>query len=526
MSDAFSSLDRQRQNQALSDYINAMNGRIEDENKVREENAEQKAKDNEYNETLQSITDPFAQELIRKPVEELQKKAVGSLVNAFKARANKSLNSLGRRGVQAFKKSILDRAKELGVDPQQLKDVSQGFTKNTTLGEAQEAFNKKLDSLKNPDSAINDGAPAQLDEGTKNVIDSARANQGNLPRGDASDVATQPEAEDEEPQLIDAFTGKPIESKPIFDLEDDKPFDDGLDEPDEFDDWTADLYDKPITQSAPPPNPDPARPPPAPESVDDVPSESNPFSFDSFTQGKGAFGDPSVPREPVQSRLSRIFKSANLDDAPNVDFTGRSSRITQPKPPPSDSVAGDVQTQDSLAPMRDLMKNRAQGDVDATPQFTRQQQQQVMDDYRRTATDPPPKASDSAPSGQPEGGSAVQSGQDTVRPEEVEPKENPQPTADDDQGGDGAGDVVTDAEKAGDSALKTTAEEGGEDLLGEIGADTALIADPLTSVIGLVAGLGTLLGGIFGGHHHADKPVDSPKVDPTTVNPTDQVGVN
>ena len=184
MSDAFSSLDRQRQNEALSDYINAMNGRTNDENKVREENAEQKQKDDEYNGTLQSITDPLAQEFIRKPIEDIFK----GTVNAFKARANKSLNSLGRKGVEAFKKSVLDKAKELGVKPEDLRSVSQGFTKNTTLGEAQEAFNKKLDSLKKPSSALNDGSPAQLDSDTQGALNDIRAGQGNLPRGDPSDV--------------------------------------------------------------------------------------------------------------------------------------------------------------------------------------------------------------------------------------------------------------------------------------------------------------------------------------------------
>ena len=105
MSDAFSSLDRQRQNEALSEYINALNGRTDAINRVKEENAEQKEKDDEYNSKLQSITDPLAQEFIRKPIEDLFK----GTVNAFKARANKSLNSLGKRGIQAFKKSVTRR---------------------------------------------------------------------------------------------------------------------------------------------------------------------------------------------------------------------------------------------------------------------------------------------------------------------------------------------------------------------------------------------------------------------------------
>ena len=517
MSDAFSSLDRQRQNEALSDYINAMNGRTNAENKVRIENQEQKQKDSEYNSTLESVTDPLAQELLRKPIEDLSKGAIKGALDAFKARANKSLNSLGQKGIDAFKKSVLDKAKELGVKPEDLRDVAQGFTKKTTLGEAQEAFNKKLDSLKKPDSALNDGAPTQLDDGTQRVIDSARGNSGNLPQGDASRVATQPEEEGEEPQLIDAFTGKPVESKPLFDLEDSKPFDDGGEEPDEFSSQTADLFDKPTTHSSLPPDSQPA------PATDDAPvADDNPFSFSKFVSGKGASGDGSAPTESASSRLSSIFKSSNLDDAPSIDFTGRSTRVTQPKPPAPDSVAGDVSTQDQLSPMRDLMKGRARGDVDATPQFTSQQNQEVVDAYRRTASQPPPKASDSTPSGQPEGGS-VQEGQPKVTPEEVQPKE---PTPDDDQGGNGAGDirdVEGDASKIG----ATTAEEAGEDALGEFGAIAGSEGglNPIADVIGLVAGLGTLLGGIFGGHHHKDKPIDSPQVG-STVNPTDQVGVN
>ncbi len=516
MSDAFSSLDRQRQNEALSDYINAINGRTNDENKVREENAEQKQKDDEYNGTLQSITDPLAQEFIRKPIEDIFK----GTVNAFKARANKSLNSLGRKGVEAFKKSVLDKAKELGVKPEDLRSVSQGFTKNTTLGEAQEAFNKKLDSLKKPSSALNDGSPAQLDSDTQGALNDIRAGQGNLPRGDPSDVATQPKPDEgdfEEPQLVDAFTGKPVESKPLFDLEDDTPFDGG-EEPEEFDDRTADLFDKPTTHSSLPPDSQPA------PATDDAPVEGdNPFSFSKFVSGKGASGDGSAPTESASSRLSRVFKSSNLDDAPSIDFTGRSSRISQPKPPAPDSVAGDVSTKDQLSPMRDLMKGRARGDVDATPQFTSQQNQEVMETYRRTATQPPPKASDSTPSGQPEGGSVQEGQPKTVRPEEVEPKE---PTPDDDQGGSGAGDV-RDAEDGASKIGATTAEEAGEDALGEFGAIAGSEGglNPIADVIGLVAGLGTLLGGLFGGKHHKDKPIDSPQVG-STVNPTDQVGVN
>ena len=423
----------------------------------------------------------------------------------------------------------MDRAKELGVKPEDLRDVAQGFTKDTTLGEAQEAFNKKLDSLKKPDTALNDGAPAQLDKDTKGVLDTARQNGGSLPRGDGGKVATQPDPEEgdlEEPKLIDPFTGKEIESKPLFSLDDEKPFDDGAGDPDEFDDWTADLYDKPITQSAPPPNTDTSRLPPAPE-ADDVPAESNPFSFSKFVEGKGAGGDTSAPTEAVRTRLSNIFKGSNLDDAPSIDFTGRSARMPQPKAPAPDSVAGDVQTQDSLAPMRDLMKGRANGDVDATPQFTRQQQQEVMDTYRRTASQPPPKASDSAPpSGQPEGGSA-QSGKEVVRPEETEPQAPKPPTPDDDQGGAGAGDIE-DAEKAGSSALKTGAEEAGEEALGEFGAIAGSEGglNPVADVIGLIAGLGTLFGGLFGGHHHDDKPMPSKSQLGAIVNPTDQVGVN
>ena len=102
--DAFSSLDRERQNEALQDYINAMNGRINESNKIKEQAQEQKQKDDEYNSTLESITDPIATELFRRPIEDLSKEAIKGTLNAFKARANRSLNSLGKKGVQAFKK--------------------------------------------------------------------------------------------------------------------------------------------------------------------------------------------------------------------------------------------------------------------------------------------------------------------------------------------------------------------------------------------------------------------------------------
>lgn len=533
MSDVFSQLDEQQQQKALQDYINAINDRKDQVARVKEENAEQKEKDDSYNQTVESITDPIATELFRKPIEDLSKTAIKNTLNAFKTRANKSLNSLGRKGVDYLKKSVLEKADELGVKPENLKGLLSDVDPSKSLAETQDQLFGKLKNFADPEklkSLAQQAVPStDLDEGASKIINAGKlaTGQGNV-KPSADNVA-EPNDEDPdfgEPKEIDPFTGEEIDrSNKLFDL-DGKPFDDGLD-PEEFDDWTADLYDKPITHTSAPPDDLVSKPPPAPEETfAPVEADDNPFSFANFQAGSGAFGD--APRPTPSQNMAQIFKDSNLgDNAPSVDFTGKSLRIPQPKAPSATSVAGDTEPLDQLAPMRDLMKG-ANASADAVEQYTPQQISDVMRAYNATASQPPPSASDANL-----GVNRPLTEDKTITPESGQPPKTPNP--DDDQTGDGAGETRSEpkldalegdaddvAEKAGTSALKTA----GEDAL-ETGGDIMLagggLEDPITDVIGLVAGLGTLLGGLFGGHHHAPKPMP-PEASP--VNPTYQSGVS
>ena len=513
MSDVFSQLDEQQSQKALQDYINAINDRTNERNKTIEENNEQKEKDDDYNSKVEGVTDVLGQELLRKPIEDLGKSAIKGALNAFKTRANKSLNSLGRKGVDYLKKSVLDKADELGVSPDKLKGLLSDVDPSKSLAETQEQLFGKLQGFADPDKLnqlASQATPStELDEGTSRVVNAGKlaSGQGNL-KPSADNVAT--EDGDGEAREIDPFTGEEIQrGKPDFEA------DSG--EPDEFDDWTHDLYDKPITHTSAPPADVGAKP--APDlSEPPVEDEGNPFSFAKFSAGDDPIPSPS-------SRLSQIFKDSNLsDNAPSVDFTGRSSRIPQPKAPSADSVAGDAEPLDQLAPMRDFLKG-SRASADAIPKFTADQNAQILRQYRATANDPSLTPSDTT------GVSRPLTEDKSVTPESGQPPPNP----DDDQVGGNAGElrppreptaIEGDAEdvakQAGKDALKTAGkdalEEGGDIMLAGGGPE-----DPITDVIGLVAGLGTLLGGLFGGHHHDPKPIGP---EATAVNPTYQSGVS
>tara|TARA_S200002703_G_scaffold65493_2_gene56574 strand:- start:9793 stop:11364 length:1572 start_codon:yes stop_codon:yes gene_type:complete len=523
MSDVFSQLDEQQSQRALADYINAINARERDENKVRVENAEQKEKDDEYNSKVEGVTDPIAQELLRKPIEDLSKTAIKNTLNAFKARANRSLNSLGRKGVDYLKKSVLDKANEFGIEPEKLKGLLSDVDPSKSLADTQDQLFTKLKGLADPEKlnqlATQATPSTEVDPATNQITNAGKIEgQGNI-KPPADKVATEPD-EFGEAKEIDPFTGNEIQrGKPLFDLDSEAKFDDG--EPEEFDDWTTSLYDNPITHSSAPP--DVTAPPAEAPAPVEVEAPENPFSFSNFQSGSGAFGD--APKPSTSSRLSSIFQDSNLDNAPSVDFTGKSLRVPQPKALSADSVAGDAEPLDQLAPMRDLLKGRGAGG-DAVPQFTRAQNQQVLRDFQRTATDPPPSASAQSVN-------RPLTEDKTLTPESGQPP--PKPTPEDDQVGPNAGDtrpppkpsaIEGDADdvakQSGESALKSAGEdaleEGGDIMLAGGGPE-----DPITDVIGLVAGLGTLLGGLFGGHHTKPMP---PTVDATPVNPTYQSGVS
>ena len=508
MTDVFSSLDRNQQNQALQDYINTLNSREMEKNKVARENADQDKKDQEYNSTVEGVTDPIAQELLRKPIENLAGDAIKGALNSFKARANRSLNSLGKKGIDAFKKSVLDKANELGVSPEKVNEAVKGITGKTSLGDAQDQIFKELQKNADPSKLVNSGTPAELDSETSDVVNSGRQATGRLPRPPADQVSAPPAEDGDVPRLIDPFTNQEIKpAEPTVSSSGDAP--------DEFDDWTHDLYDRPITQSGDLPIPAGNAPvEPAQAQASEAPTaDDNPFSFSNFNR-------PPASEGSAQSRLSEIFKSSNLsDNAPSVDFTGRSSRVPQPRAPAPESVAGDTQPLDQLHPMRDLIRGRAE-EGSLKPNFTDSDVADAMRTYRQTATDLPPVARPQRGVSQLNYGEVqpkVESGP-TEEPTPSAPDSAPAPTPADDAGVGGAGDT-----RVAGTGAKTALEDAGEDALGEFGAIAGSEGglNPIADVIGLVAGLGTLFGGLFGGHHHKDvAPPPS-----ASVNPSYQPGV-
>lgn len=537
MTDLLSSLDRQQQDRVLSQYINDLNSKASDQAKIDRVIQAQKEKNAQYNSTLEAVTEPLAQEVLREPVKDLSKRVFKSIVSSAKSRVNNSLNDLADKGVEYVKNTISKKAEELNIDPENLKNLLNGTDPSQMLAETQQNIFSKIQDAKNSVKLASQAVPTTLDEESARIVNAGKAISGigNM-KPSAKNVSSSPKQaepqdfnEDAIPEELDPFTGEKIDrssAKPDFSYED----------PDDATDWTHELYDKPITQANLPP-PDVSLPPPlAPEETFKpiIPSEpENPFSYSAFEQGAGAFKDvPEAGFGTPQARLDYIFK--NDDNIKNVDFKFKS--ITQPRPLPKPDVDGDVAVRDQLAPMRDLLKSSQMDDIDAVQQFKPSDVQKILASYNRSASIPsdqllkPPEPPKIKPSPSPEDG---------VAPEEGVPKdERPASvTPDDDQQDDSSSDVRDTegdigksvegdaddmAEKTGTNILKNA----GEDALEETAEITTLgggVEDPISDIIGLAVGLGTLFGGIFGGHHSTQAP-DTPEASP--VNPSYQDGVS
>ena len=442
--DIFRDADLEERKEALNDALAVASGRREDQE-------DQEKKDADYNEKLQGITEPIAQELLRKPVEDLAKKAFGRISGAIRSRVAGGLRSAGRQVASRLQ----DEATRLGVNAEDLEALRSGqpsriaerFTARTT-GRATSAI------------------PEVIDDDTRRVVNIGRGLRGRTP------LPPQPTGDDGEPVEIDAFTGRPV----VRQEETPRPT-----PTDEVDDWTAQLYDQPITHEADLPT--------------RIPSTRPPVSLAS---------DPEDPTaRVVANRLNSIFKQTDLSDLPTPSF-----RPTPRAPPPTAS-AGDTPVLDQLAPMREASRIQASG---ISPRQALQNRS-ILDQYRNATPD---LREDSTPSVQAEGeatsGSATPQ-RPIVQGQVEEPQVTPQSSAPAprEEPATGTGDSNVDASAsrtAGQQAEQQLERQAGRDLesntlraVGESELALGGAEDPLADVVGLVAGLGTLFGGLFGGHH-------------------------
>lgn len=440
--DIFRDADLEERKEALNDALAVASGRREDQE-------DQEKKDADYNEKLQGITEPIAQELLRKPVEDLAKKAFGKVSGAIRSRVAGGLRSAGRQVASRLQ----DQATRLGVNAEDLEALRSGqpsriaerFTARTT-GRATSAI------------------PEVIDDDTRRVVNIGRGLRGRTP------LPPQPTGDDGEAVEVDAFTGRPI----VRQEETPRPT-----PTDEVDDWTAQLYDQPITHEADLPS--------------RIPSTRPPVSLAS---------DPEDPTaRVVANRLNSIFGNTDYSSLPTPSF----------RPPPSSAPAiqGDTQVLDQLAPMREASRIQASG---ISPRQALQNRS-ILDQYRNATPD---LREDTTPAVQAEGdatsGPATPQ-QPTVQGQVEEPQVTPESSAPAPRSepATGTGDSNVDgssSRSAGQQIDRTIEQNAGRDLesntLRTVGESELALGgpeDPLADVVGLVAGLGTLFGGLFGGHH-------------------------
>lgn len=469
--DIFRNPDLEEKQEALNEALNEYRDKKTDQ---AEAQAEQDKKDDDFNEKLQGITEPIAQELLRKPVEELGSKAVRKVVGAVRSRVVKGVRAVGRE----VGSRLQDQADRLGVNGEDLEALRSG-----DLSRIGGRVLSRVPTQGSATSAI----PSQIDDDTRQVLNQSRVLRGQLGR------PAQPTGEDGEPVELDAFTGEPI----VRQAEAPRP--QGIDE---ADDWTSQLYDQPITHESDMPTRLPSSRPPA-----------------SLAE------EPENPADRVvANRLSNIFKQTDYSDLPTPSFK------PTPRVQPTEASAGDSQALDQLAPMREAMKAQ-----EITPRQALQNRS-ILQQYKNTDADlttgqtktPTQQAQEDAVSGEATPESNVGTLQGQSPPVEAQPAQSSQPPSATDpsapkpapEGGTQTSSVDASVsrpaeqeteqviKKGATSALEKTGLEEGT----EIGAEAALDADPLTAPIGLLLGLGTLLGGVFGTKH--TKALDSADAQP------------
>jgi len=465
-------------NADLNDLNNALGDARADEANKEELKAEQERKDDKFNETLQSITDPIASELLRKPVEDLSKKVLGKVSGAIRSRVAGGIRSAAEQGKTFAQQKLSQAADRFGVSDQDLQQLRSGFqqsrasrfapSRTTTTGRATSAV------------------PDQIDDDARSALNTSRVVDGRTPlKAPQTDSAGNPVE-------VDAFSGKPI----VRQTEAPQPFTEA------GDDWTADLYDSPISHV----NPGSAL------------SKAQPSS--EITAPQGA----TSAEKSASQRLGDIFGKTDYKDVATPDFRA-------PPRPFQPSSAGDAQPLDQLAPMREAMKGTQSVEQISPRQALRNRS--ILDQYAKTDGDlindqalanpttpkpvqlqgqqPPPDAKPATISGEP-------TPTDPTKPPEPEPPTDsgtpPAPTGESDADASVSRAAGQDVDKALEKGGTKTLKSIGTDALESFGESEAALGgpeDPLADVVGLVAGLGTLLGGIFGGHH-TDAVSDAPAV--------------
>lgn len=446
--DIFRTADLQERKDAMDEALASARGKEADKQ-------EQDKKDEEYNEKLQGVTDPIAQELLRKPIEDLAKKAFGKVSGAIRSRVAGGIRTAGRQ----VGDRLQAQASRLGVNGDDLEALRSGNPSRIgsrlltrTQGRAT--------------SAIPSG---EVDDDTRSVLNIGRRLRGGTAR------PAQPTGTDGEPVEVDAFSGDPV----IRQTEAPRPQPIG-----EADDWTTQLYDSPITHTSELP----AR----------IPTTARPSL---------AFDSPEDPTQRfVSSRLNKIFSSTDLSDLPTPSF--RPAPRVQPP-----STAGDAQVLDQLAPMREA--GRIQGSGISQRQAL--QNRQVLEDFKNASPDltegrttVQARVQADAISGPATPQQPLVQGQapePDVQPESSAPAPREEPPS----GTDGSSVEAPSIRQAGQGAEQSlqrsagrSAGEVGEDALRSFAESEGALGgpeDPLADVVGLVAGLGTLFGGLFGGHH-------------------------
>ena len=320
----------------------------------------------------------------------------------------------------------------------------------------------KLSSVKLPDSSVvsqfKSTIPAKLDNDTAKILNKTRNIRGKAPKINTaeSDIV------DGEPRVVDAFSGKPIVPKSVK-----QPLFEGASE----DDWVDKIYNSNATDTAKTLRSAKAK----------VPTQAPP--------------EPA-PKDPATKSLDSIFDDQD-DVSKAVDFKGK--RIPQPKVddlsdlPSIEELQGKVAPPvlDQLAPMRQLQQQQAES-----------ANKSLIDTAKPLAptadpTAPPaPTADPTAPTAKP-----------TAPPAGEEP---PGGQTLGSQAEKEAGSVVekdvgkTVGKSAGDAVLESEAVLGGPE-------------DPLADIVGLFAGLGTLLGGAFGGEKPKPPPIPQAQLNPSST---------
>jgi len=438
MTDVFEQSDLQR----LQNAMNEANGEL-NKQKIKEEDIEKK--DDQYNERLSTLTEPFAQEFLRKPVEDIPK----GLASGAKKAIGKGLNYVKREAEKQVDTRVAQLSERLGVP-----DL--GEAGRSLLSGDFGSFLPKSSSL----DQVAGKARATLSSFDKDGLSA-------LNRARASGGQSLFSASDE-PTEVDAFTGKPVtpvvsKKKPLFDIAED-------------DDWTSDLYNKPITHTA--------------RLFEDRPSVRLPDTP----------APPSLRASEALPKTSSLESILPLDQAKadlgSVDF--KFKRQVQPRvqPKPATAVEGDTSVLDQLAPMREAMK---------TPNAPLAQRNSAVSDLLAGTDEAPPAPAPKPtlprkpPVAEPvlsEGDASEEALAGTSKRVLSKDISKPLTALQKSAGG------LEDEAGAGAKALITAGETDAE-----LGGPENIIGD----VISGIAGLATLFGGEFG-KHHTTTPVEVPTI--------------